>query len=124
MMSLICHVFLLNSKEDVEKCKQKDLLEEMLMQMTGEYPALSRVFVDERDLFLAYKLRIATTPVAHPLNPEGMYRERDGPIDTAYKWCSCHSGSVRLLCKLCRNTHLQQWMPPFTVLGTLAVRTR
>jgi pheromone shutdown protein TraB len=40
------------SKEEVEKCKQKDLLEDMLEEMTGEFPALSKVFVHERDLFL------------------------------------------------------------------------
>lgn len=47
------------SKEDVEKCKQKDLLEELLREMTGEFPMLSRVFVDERDVFLTNSLRAA-----------------------------------------------------------------
>merc|ERR1712156_73676 len=48
------------TKEDVERCKQKDLLESMLEEMAGEYPAMSRVFVDERDTFLAYSLRQAS----------------------------------------------------------------
>ncbi|XP_078678473.1 traB domain-containing protein-like isoform X2 [Branchiostoma floridae x Branchiostoma belcheri] len=51
------------SKEEVEKCKQRDLLEEMLAEMTGEFPALSRVFVTERDQYLAYSLRLAARPV-------------------------------------------------------------
>ncbi|XP_070558270.1 traB domain-containing protein-like [Ptychodera flava] len=51
------------SKEDVEKCKQKDLLEEMLSEMTGEFPGLSRVFVDERDVFLAHSLQRAAKPL-------------------------------------------------------------
>ena len=59
------------SKEDVERCKQKDLLEEMLKQMTGEYPALSQVFVGERDVFLAHSLRVATRPVMHPIQENG-----------------------------------------------------
>lgn len=44
------------TKEDVERCKQKDLLESMLEEMAGTYPSMSRVFVEERDTFLAYSL--------------------------------------------------------------------
>ncbi|XP_014785665.1 traB domain-containing protein isoform X1 [Octopus bimaculoides] len=50
------------TKEDVEMCKQKDLLEQMLKEMTGEFPALSRVFVEERDIFLAYSLKKLSKP--------------------------------------------------------------
>lgn len=51
------------TKEDVEKCKQKDMLEQTIEQMTGEFPALGQVFVHERDLYLAYSLRKATQPI-------------------------------------------------------------
>lgn len=51
------------SKEEVEKCKKRDLLEEMLAEMTGEFPALSRVFVKERDVYLAYSLKLAASPI-------------------------------------------------------------
>ncbi|XP_053377349.1 traB domain-containing protein-like isoform X3 [Mercenaria mercenaria] len=57
------------SKEDVEKCKQKDLLEEMLKEMTGEFPGLSEVFVKERDSFLAHSLKHAAQPLPHPVVP-------------------------------------------------------
>lgn len=57
------------SKEDVEKCKQKDLLEEMLKEMTGEFPGLSEVFVKERDTFLAHSLHHAAQPLPHPIIP-------------------------------------------------------
>lgn len=60
------------SKEDVEKCKQKDLLEEMLKEMTGEFPGLSKVFVNERDTFLAHSLKHAAQPLPHPIIPGGM----------------------------------------------------
>ncbi|CAE1328771.1 TraB domain-containing protein [Acanthosepion pharaonis] len=56
------------TKEDVEKCKQKDLLEQMLKEMTGEFPALSRVFVEERDIYLAHSLKNLSKPV--PLNED------------------------------------------------------
>jgi len=60
------------SKEEVERCKQKDLLEEMLHEMTGEFPALSRVFVTERDIFLANTLRLAATPVRDSRSTSGI----------------------------------------------------
>jgi len=60
------------SKEEVERCKQKDLLEEMLHEMTGEFPALSQVFVAERDAFLANSLRFAAQPVKDPRSSSGL----------------------------------------------------
>lgn len=61
------------SKEDVERCKQRDVLEELLREMTGEFPAISRVFITERDQFLAQMLRMAAKPVPKrdPDNPDG-----------------------------------------------------
>ncbi|XP_054710031.1 traB domain-containing protein-like isoform X2 [Uloborus diversus] len=58
------------SKEEIERCKQKDLLEEMLAEMTGEFPELSRVFVKERDIYLAYSLQMSATPVPSPHSPD------------------------------------------------------
>jgi len=57
--------------EEVEKCKERDLLENMLAEMAGEFPALSRVFVTERDLFLAHSLQMAADafPVHGQLSP-------------------------------------------------------
>ena len=60
------NVLLFFSKEEVEKCKEKDLLEEMLREMTGEFPQLSQVFVKERDFFLANSLRQAARPIPNP----------------------------------------------------------
>jgi pheromone shutdown protein TraB len=68
----------INRKEEIEACKEKDLLEKMLSDMTGEYPSISRVFVDERDLYLAHSLWLAaTSESAHlPGGPE----VNSGPI--------------------------------------------
>jgi len=44
------------TKEDVEKYKQKDMIAEMLAEMTGDFPELSRVFVQERDQYMAQML--------------------------------------------------------------------
>lgn len=50
------------TKEEVEKCKQKDLLEELMEQMAGEYPVFRDVFVSERDLYLCHSLTLAAAP--------------------------------------------------------------
>ena len=55
--------FFLLSREDVEKCKQKDLLAEMLAEMTGDFPTLYKVFVSERDQYLARSLRLSAVPI-------------------------------------------------------------
>lgn len=47
----------MNRKEDVEKFKNKDLLETLMLEMAADYPELERVIVDERDKFLAYSLQ-------------------------------------------------------------------
>ncbi|XP_076448471.1 traB domain-containing protein-like isoform X2 [Babylonia areolata] len=57
-------------KEDVEKCKQRDLLEQLLKEMTGEFPALSKVFVEERDIYLTHSLKLAARSREHPSTPE------------------------------------------------------
>ena len=47
------------------------MLEEMLAEITGEFPGLSSVFVDERDKYLAYSLQLAVSSVADPHVPGG-----------------------------------------------------
>ena len=60
------------TKEDVERCKDRDLLHDMLAEMAGEYPALASVFVDERDIFLAHSLQMAAEAIpTHALSPSG-----------------------------------------------------
>ena len=53
---IFIHVNVRFSKEDVEKTKQQDLLEEFLREMTGEFPDLTRIFIHERDQYMAYVL--------------------------------------------------------------------
>ncbi|XP_047495838.1 uncharacterized protein LOC125043649 [Penaeus chinensis] len=60
------------SKEEVEKCKQRDFIEEMLAEMTGQFPAISEVFVKERDIYLCRSLQAAAQPVPNPMSPTGM----------------------------------------------------
>lgn len=66
----VCYVF---SKEDVEKCKQKDLLEQTMSEMIGEFPALHQTIVAERDIYLTHTLRQATRCVEAPRNAQSAY---------------------------------------------------
>ncbi|XP_062058629.1 traB domain-containing protein isoform X1 [Lepus europaeus] len=54
------------SKDDVERCKQKDLLEQMMAEMIGEFPDLHRTIVAERDVYLTYTLRQAARRLELP----------------------------------------------------------
>ncbi|XP_043944721.1 traB domain-containing protein [Protopterus annectens] len=54
------------SKDDVEKCKQKDLLEQMMSELIGEFPDLHRTIVSERDIFLTFMLKQAAKQIELP----------------------------------------------------------
>ncbi|CAH2278206.1 Hypothetical predicted protein [Pelobates cultripes] len=58
------------SEDDVEKCKQKDLLEQMMAEMIGEFPDLHRTIVSERDLYLTYMLKQAAKRIELPCTSE------------------------------------------------------
>jgi pheromone shutdown-related protein TraB len=44
------------SPEDIEKLKQKDVLQEMMEELAGYLPAAKEVLIDERDRYLATKI--------------------------------------------------------------------
>ncbi|EFK08046.1 TraB family protein [delta proteobacterium NaphS2] len=46
-------------KEDIEKLKQQDVLETLLSELGKTLPDLQQVLIDERDQYLAYKIRTA-----------------------------------------------------------------
>lgn len=46
-------------KEDIEKLKQQDVLETLLSELGKTLPDLQRVLIDERDQYLAYRIRTA-----------------------------------------------------------------
>lgn len=50
------------TKEDVELCKQRSLLDEMIAGMKKDFPVLGEVFVKERDIYLTYSLQLACLP--------------------------------------------------------------
>ncbi len=46
-------------KEDIEKLKEQDVLETLLSELGKTLPELQRVLIDERDQYLAHKIRTA-----------------------------------------------------------------
>lgn len=68
------------SKEDVEKCKQKDLLEQTMSEMIGEFPALHQTIVAERDIYLTHTLRQAARCVEAPPNAQSVYYTFQLPV--------------------------------------------
>lgn len=60
-MEVLLQKFVVFSKEEVEKCKSRDMLEQLLTEMAGEYPTLGEVFIDERDAYLTYTLQCAAS---------------------------------------------------------------
>ena len=46
-------------KEDIEKLKQQDVLETLLSELGKSLPELQQVLIDERDQYLAHKIRTA-----------------------------------------------------------------
>ncbi|ERL93200.1 traB domain-containing protein [Dendroctonus ponderosae] len=47
------------STEEIERCKNRDMLEQLLAELAGDYPAFREVFLDERDIYLTNTLQIA-----------------------------------------------------------------
>ena len=50
---------------------ERDILEKLLLEMSDQYPELSRVFIDERDEYLAYSLRKCAQPIPIETNSTG-----------------------------------------------------
>lgn len=58
------------SHADLERAKQRDILERMLAELSDDFPSVSRVFIDERDQFMSGSLWHSC--VCHPdrIGPE------------------------------------------------------
>ncbi|MBW1887885.1 MAG: TraB family protein, partial [Deltaproteobacteria bacterium] len=47
------------SEEDIEEMKKQDVLESLLSEIGKSLPEIKRILIDERDQYLAYKIRTA-----------------------------------------------------------------
>lgn len=57
------------TQEDVELCKQRSMLDEMIASMKEQFPVLGEVFVKERDIFLTNSLQMACNHVTYSFEP-------------------------------------------------------
>ena len=44
------------TEEDIEKLKQKDMMSELMRELSEKMPSISKVLIDERDLYIANKI--------------------------------------------------------------------
>lgn len=44
------------TQEDVEKCKERDVLEQLLLELGSQFPGFKRVLLDERDIYLSHSI--------------------------------------------------------------------
>ena len=58
-------------KGEVERLKEKDILEEMLREITRDFPGLSQALIKERDLFLAHSIRSSAKLLPNPNTETG-----------------------------------------------------
>lgn len=54
------------SIEDIERCKNRDMLEQLLADLAGEYPTFGEVFLEERDVYLTHSLQMAAVDKLRP----------------------------------------------------------
>ncbi|KAL6431012.1 hypothetical protein ACFW04_007043 [Cataglyphis niger] len=50
------------TQEDVELCKERSMLDQMIASMEEEFPVLEKVFVKERDIYLTNSLQLSCMP--------------------------------------------------------------
>lgn len=50
------------TQKDIELCKQRSMLDEMIASIKKEFPVLGEVFVKERDIYLTNSLQLACLP--------------------------------------------------------------
>ncbi|XP_060070439.1 traB domain-containing protein-like [Ylistrum balloti] len=68
------------SKEDIEKYKNRDLLQQVLQDMSAKIPALVRVVVEERDTCLAYSLKNGATLFKRQMRANGSETDPVDPV--------------------------------------------
>ena len=72
-------------KEDIEKLKQQDVLETLLSELGKSLPELQQVLIDERDQYLAHKIRTAPgnkiVAVVGAGHVPGIKKYWDKPVD-------------------------------------------
>jgi pheromone shutdown-related protein TraB len=102
------------SAADVEKMKERDALEAILSEVGQSMPAIRHALIDERDLYLAEKIRTAPGPkivaVVGAGHVPGIMAHWEDPIDLA---------ALEALPPKSKGTGLLKWLLPLAIVGLL-----
>ena len=60
------------TKEDIEKLKEKDILDSLLEEFGANFPEFKRVLIDERDICLASSLKSSSKPIPNDFVSGGL----------------------------------------------------
>ena len=97
---------------DIEKMKQQDVLESLLSDIGTSLPVLKDILIDERDRYLAHKIRTAPgkkiVAVVGAGHIPGIKKYLDGEIDF---------NILEELPPKQKLTHFLKWMIPIAIAG-------
>jgi pheromone shutdown-related protein TraB len=102
------------SEADVEKMKERDALEAILSEVGQSMPAIRHALIDERDLYLAEKIRTAPgrkiVAVVGAGHVPGIMAHWEAPIDLA---------ALEVLPPKGRSAGLLKWLRPLGIVALL-----
>jgi pheromone shutdown-related protein TraB len=104
------------TEEEIEEMKEKDVLEALLSEMGQSLPEIRRILIDERDQYLAYRIRNAPgnriVAVVGAGHVPGIQRHWDEPVDTdALNHVPPQGKTMRVL----------KWGIPILILGLFVI---
>lgn len=101
-------------EEDIEKMKERDVLEMLISEIGESLPEVRRILIDERDKYLAYKIRTAPgkkiVAIVGAGHVPGIQQNWDARIDTKALEYIPPKGKLSLLFK---------WGLPVTIIGLI-----
>ncbi len=104
------------SEEDVEKMKERDVLETLLSEIGESQPDLKRILIDERDQYLAHRIRTAPgeriVAVVGAGHVPGIIANWDKPVDLDHLEETPPKGRISTILK---------WFIPVAILCLIAV---
>ena len=101
-------------QEDIEKMKREDVLETLLSEIGESLPEIRRILIDERDLYLAHKIRTAPgrkiVAVVGAGHVPGIQRTWEKPIDM---------DELEKMPPKGRLSHVLKWGIPLLIVGLI-----
>lgn len=104
------------SEEKLAELKRKDVLSELMEELAGTLPDLKRVLIDERDIFLAEKIK--ASPGRHLVAVVGA-----GHVEGIIRTFSTDNrekiAEINTIPPVSRGWKLAGWAVPFLIIGSL-----